>query len=42
VAHVLRRNHALSGDAARSLGWSPSRPSILEQIYGDLAYYRDQ
>jgi nucleoside-diphosphate-sugar epimerase len=42
VAKALRRNHSMSGDAARALGWQPSRPSLLEQIYDDLIWYRDR
>jgi nucleoside-diphosphate-sugar epimerase len=42
VAKALRRNHSMSGDAARALGWHPSRPSLLEQIHDDLICYRDR
>lgn len=32
VADNLARSHALSGDYARSLGWKPSRGSILKEV----------
>ena len=42
IVHALRRNHVLSGDAARMLGWQPSQPSLLQQIYNDLTWYRER
>jgi len=32
IADVLIRSHALSGDLARSLGWQPSRDSIMKDV----------
>jgi hypothetical protein len=35
IAYNLRLSHALSVDLARSLGWRPSRDSILKEIEHD-------
>jgi nucleoside-diphosphate-sugar epimerase len=32
IADALIRSHALSGDLARSLGWQPSRGSIMKEV----------
>jgi hypothetical protein len=32
IADALTRSHALSGELARTLGWHPSRDSILKEI----------
>jgi nucleoside-diphosphate-sugar epimerase len=32
MADALIRSHALSGDLARSLGWQPSRSSIMKDV----------
>lgn len=32
IAEALTRSHALSGDLARTLGWRPSRGSILNEV----------
>jgi len=32
IADALTRSHTLSGELARTLGWHPSRDSILKEI----------
>jgi nucleoside-diphosphate-sugar epimerase len=40
VAKALQRNHAMCGDAARELGWQPSRPSLPDHLYEALSWHR--
>ena len=35
IADNLTRSHALSGDLARTLGWKPSRDSIMKEVEHD-------
>jgi nucleoside-diphosphate-sugar epimerase len=37
IAYNLTLSHALSGDLARTLGWKPSRDSIMKEIEQDAS-----